>query len=112
LVAVLCCLALALQTVIAHETVPAGNVERNDDPVTDFEVVGLAADLLDHAHRLVAEDVAGCHEGAEHLVQMQVRAADVGACHADDRVGRFLDDRVGHVFDGHLAPGLPRHGSH
>ena len=33
----------------------------------------LRADLLDDAHRLVAEDVALVHKRAEHLVQMQVR---------------------------------------
>ncbi len=45
------------------------------------------------AHRLVAEDVALVEERAEHLVEVQVGAADRGAGDAHDRVGRCLDRR-------------------
>ena len=51
----------------------------------------LGADLLDDAHRLVAEDVALVDERAEHLVEVQVRAAQAGRGDADDRVGGLLD---------------------
>ena len=43
-----------------------------DDAVADGDVRDLRADLLDDAHRLVAEDVALVHVRAEHLVQVQV----------------------------------------
>ena len=46
------------------------------DPVAGLDVGDLGADLLDDAHRLVAEDVALVHERAQHLVEVQVGAAD------------------------------------
>ena len=42
----------------------------------DARSVTVGADLLDDAHRLVAEDVARVDERAEHLVEVQVGAAD------------------------------------
>ena len=44
--------------VVAHEAVPAGDVERDHDAVAGRDVGDLGADRLDDAHRLVAEDVA------------------------------------------------------
>ena len=69
-------LALRLQLVLAHEAVAAGDVERDDDAVARGDVRDLGADLLDDAHRLVAEDVALVDERAEHLVEVKVGAAD------------------------------------
>ena len=43
-----------------------------------FELGDARPDLGDHAHRLVAEDVALAEERPEHLVQVQVGAADPG----------------------------------
>jgi len=63
----------------------------------------LRADLLDDAHRLVAEDVAGVDERPEHLVEVQVRAAETARGHPDDRVRRVLDPRIRHVVDTHVA---------
>ena len=37
--------------------------------------------------------------GAEHLVEVQVRAAEPGRGDADDRVGRLLDPRIGNLLD-------------
>ena len=69
-------LALRLQPVLAHEAVTAGDVERDDDAVAGLRGRrDLRADLLDDAHRLVAEDVALAEERAEDLVEVQVRAA-------------------------------------
>ena len=56
-----------------------------------LDVGDLGADLLDDAHRLVAEDVTGREERAEHLVEVQVGAADRGRGDLDDGVGRLLD---------------------
>ena len=41
--------------------------------------VDLGSDLLDDSHRLVAEDVAGIDEGAEHLVEVKVGSAEAAA---------------------------------
>jgi hypothetical protein len=35
-------------------------------------VLDLCADLLDDAHRLVAENVTGIDEGAQYLVEVQI----------------------------------------
>ena len=84
-------LALRVETAGAHPAVPARDLEREHDAVADLEVADLAADLLDDAHRLVAEDVTAVHERAERLVEVQVRPADVRAGDLDDRVGGLLD---------------------
>ena len=105
-------LALGLQAALAHPAVPARDVERDDDAVADPEVPRLGADLLDHAHRLVTQDVARVEEHPEHAVQVQVGAADRGRRDAHDRVGGLLDPRVGHVLDAHLLASLPGQCSH
>lgn len=71
-------LALGEQTLIAHETVPAGDLEGNDDAVARSDVRHLAADLLDDSHGLVAENVAGLHERPHDLIQVQIGTADAG----------------------------------
>ena len=88
LVAVLGGLALRLEVARAHPAVSAGDVERDDDAVADLEIPCLGPDLLDDAHRLVAEDVALVEERPEDLVEVQVGAADRGARDAHDRVVR------------------------
>jgi hypothetical protein len=105
-------LALGVVPAAAHPAVPATDVERDDDPVTRCDVGDLAADLLDDAHRLVPEDVARVEVHAEHVVQVQVGAADGGRGHAYDRVGRVLDRGVRHGLHGHLRRTLPRQSSH
>ena len=40
----------------------------DDYPVAHLQVVRLAADFLDHTHRLVPEDVARTNERAKHMV--------------------------------------------
>ena len=76
------------------------------------DVRDVGADLLDDPHRLVAEDVALAHERAEHLVQVQVGAADPGRRDPDDRVGRLLDRRVGDRVDPDVALAVPHHCLH
>jgi hypothetical protein len=61
-------LALREQALVTHEAVPAGDVERDHHSVTGLDLLHLGADLLDDAHRLVAEDVAFTDERPEHLV--------------------------------------------
>ena len=71
-------LALRVELLVAHVATAARDLERDDDPVTDRQI-GHARDRpRDDAHRLVAQDVAGFMNGAEHFVEMQVGSADVG----------------------------------
>jgi len=69
-------LALREQASRAHPAVPAGDVERDDHPVPRLDVGDLRADLLHDAHRLVTEDVARLEVHPQHIVKMQIRAAD------------------------------------
>jgi len=107
LVAVLRGLALREQVALAHPAMSTADGERDHHAVADLEVADGRAHLLDDPHRLVPEDVAHAHEGAEHLVEVQVGAADRGARDPDDGVGRGLDPRVRHFPDLHVALPLP-----
>jgi uncharacterized protein (TIGR03086 family) len=100
-------LALAVELAVAHPAGAAGDVERDDDAVTDLQLRDGAADLLDDPHRLVADDVTGLHERRQRLVEMQVRAAQPGRGDLDDRVGRLLDPGVGHLGHLHVVRALP-----
>ena len=112
LVGVLGGLALAVQAAVAHPAPAAADVERDDDPVADLQVEDVGTDLLDDAHRLVTDDVAGVHERRERLVEVQVRAAQPGGGDADDRVGGVDDRGVGDVLDADVARALPGHCLH
>ena len=92
-------LALGVEGLVAHEAVAARDLERHHHPVADRQPRHLGADLLHDSHRLVPENVTGVHEGAEGLVQVQIRSADVGGGDPHDGVARLLDPRVGHVLD-------------
>ena len=72
----------------AHEAVPAGDVERDDNPVPHGDVGDLRTDLLHDAHRLVAQDVAGFHVRAQHLIQVQIGSTDRRRGDLDDGIRR------------------------
>src|SRR3954451_14281739 len=78
------CLALRVQATVTHEAVPADDVERDDDPVSRDDVLYVGTDLLDDAHRLVAEDVSLFHEHPEHRVKVQVGASEPARRDPDD----------------------------
>ena len=61
-------LALREELLLAHVAAPAGDVERDYDPVAGLDVAHLGTDGLDNPHRLVTEDVAFVHEGPHDLV--------------------------------------------
>jgi hypothetical protein len=101
-------LALGVELPLAHPAVPAGDLERDADPVADAQVAAVRPDLLDDPHGLVPEHVAPVHERGERLVQVQVGAADVGRGHLDDGVSRLHDLRVRHLVHRDAALALPR----
>jgi hypothetical protein len=100
-------LALREEALVAHEAVAAGDVEGDDDAVARLDVADARSDRLDDPHRLVSEDVALLEEGAQHLVQVQVGAADAARRDADDRVGVGLDRRVGNGLHPDVPPAVP-----
>ena len=105
-------LALRLEPGVTHEARPASDVERHDDPVASAQVADVRADLLDDAHRLVADDVAGCHERRHHLVEVEVRAAQTGGGDPHDGVAGLADRRVGDGLDPHVMAAMPHHRLH
>ena len=105
-------LALGLKALVAHEAVTARDVERDDDTVTGPERRDLGTHLFHHAHRFVAEDVAGGHERRQHLVQVQVRSTDTGRRDADDGIRRGFDRRVRNCLHPDVTLAVPDHCSH
>jgi hypothetical protein len=89
----------AVELLLAHPAFAAGDVEGDDHAVARLQLLDAGADLLDDPHRLLAEDVALFDEHAQHLVEVEVRAADRGRGDAHDRVGRLLDRRVRDLVD-------------
>lgn len=97
---------------MAHVAVTAGDVERDDDPVARLEGVNLGPHLFDHAHRLVAQDVARIEIGPEQFVEVKVRAADpAGGDPYDDVVG-LLDPRIRHSLHADVPLPLPSQCTH
>ena len=70
-------------------------------------MLDLGAHLLDDAHRLVTEHVAGLEERPEHLVEVQVGAAQPGGGDPNDGVRGLLDARVGDLLDPDVLVALP-----
>jgi hypothetical protein len=65
-------LALGVVLALAHPAGAAGDVEGDHDAVARFDLGDRGPDLLDDAHRLVAEDVALVDEHPQHLVKVEV----------------------------------------
>ena len=112
LIAYLGCLALRLQTLVAHETVAARDVEWHHDPVPDVQVRHAGTNCFHDAHRFMAEYVPGGHERCKHLVEMQVRTAQPAGGDPDDGIGRIDDHRVGDGVDLNISSSMPDSSAH
>src|SRR5687768_8593219 len=99
--------AAAPQLPATEETFTATDREGYHDAVADLQLalVDVRDDLFDDANRLVTENVARLHEGNKAVDEVQIRPADAGRRHADDRVPAVEDLRIGHVFDRNLVRG-------
>ena len=105
-------LALGVEESLAHPAVSAGDLEGHHNSIAGTNLADLATDLEDDPDRLMAEYVPRTHEGAHGLVQVKIGPADIAAGDLDDRVVRFLDDRVGNLFHRDVAEALPGNGLH
>src|SRR6185312_13808084 len=76
--------------------------ERREYQVAALEPSDLGAGVLDDAEELVSH-LPALVSGQHGPVGVQVAAADRGAHHAYDRVGRGVDRRVGYVFGADVA---------
>ena len=81
--------------------------ERDHDPVARGDIGDVGPDLFDDPYGLMAQDVARVEERAEHLVEVEVGAADAARGDLDDGVVGLLDDGVGYLFDPHVSLALP-----
>src|SRR4028118_1035140 len=90
----------------------AAYVERDDHPVAGLDVLDVAADLLDDAHRLVPDDVPLAHKRGELGVEVEVRPTNGARGDAHYGVGGLLDDRVGNVVNPYVFLAVPDYGLH
>ena len=88
-------LTLAEELLVTHEAMATRHLERDDDSVTRLDGGDVLSDFLDEPYLLVAEDVSGFHEGRQGLVEVKIRAANVGARDPHDGVRRFFDGESG-----------------
>jgi hypothetical protein len=65
-----------VQALRAHEARATRDVERDHDAVGALELGHAGAGFLDDAHRLVAQDVTLVEERPQHLVEVEVGAAE------------------------------------
>jgi len=86
--------AVAVQLAVAEEARAAEDVEWHQYTVARLERLDRRADLFDDADEFMAEGVADAGVGHQAVVQVQVRAADAGAYHADDGVARVFDHGI------------------
>src|SRR3712207_2614279 len=103
--------AVVRELALAVLAEPAGDVERQDDPVADADLVDAVADLDHLTQVLVPEPAAGLEIGTA-LVHVQVGAADVRRGDPHQDVGGPLDLRVRYVLDADLPRALVDHCLH
>ena len=92
---------------LAVPALAADDEGRHDDAVALLDLLHLGPDLLDHAHELVADDVAGLHGRDVAVDEVQVRAAGRGHRHAQDGVVRVDDLGVLDRFDAQVVDAVP-----
>jgi hypothetical protein len=56
----------------AKKTFSAADIERDDDPIPDFEILIAPADFNHFPHELVTKNVTFLHAGNVPIVQMQI----------------------------------------
>lgn len=103
--------AFGLQPLVAELAGAVRGRKRHHHQVAPFERAHLRADVLDDADRLVAHRLAGLAR-LHRRVWPQVAAADAGAGHTQDRVGRLDQCGVGNGLGTDVARGVHHGRSH
>ena len=99
--------AQRVELVLAVPALAADDERRHDHPVALLHLLHLGADLLDHAHELVADDVAGLHGRDVAVDEVQVRAAGRRHGHPQDGVVRVDDLGVLDGLDAQVVDAVP-----
>ena len=100
------------ELLLAEVAAAAGNRERHDDAIADFEVAVLATDLDDLAHELVAEDVALLHRRDIAAVDVEIGSTDRGCSDFHDRVARVQQLGIRDVLDADIFFAVVADGFH
>ncbi len=95
-------LARCEQLAIAKKAFAAGNRKRHHHTVAALQLRHADADILDDAHELVPEHVAGLHSRNLAAIDVQVRAADRGGGHAQRDIVGLGQHGVGNRFDANV----------
>jgi len=100
-----------MESLAAELALATGDGEGREHAVSGRDRGDLVADFLDDPHRLVA-DRRALVAVAVAAVEPQVRAADRGVGHADDRVGRGLDLGARTLFDADVSGAVENGSAH
>jgi hypothetical protein len=100
-------LAQREQPLLAIPAAAAGDHRADDHPVADLVAADLGADLDDLAHELMADHVAGAHEGDVAADLVQVGPTDRAEVDLEDRVLVVEQLRVGDLVDRELVHAFP-----
>src|SRR5690606_23478366 len=87
----------------AHRTGSAGHVKRPDDAVPLSKTAHLGARFLHHAHILVPDDRPGKKAGNGPVVEVQIGTANRRRLHANNRIRRLQNLRIGHCLHSYIA---------
>ncbi len=103
--------AFGLQPLAAELAGAVGDRERHHHQIAPLERAHLSTDILGDPDRFVAHRLAGLAR-LHRRVRPQVAAADAGAGHAQDRVGRLHQAGIRDILDPNIACAVHHSCSH
>jgi hypothetical protein len=96
---------------MAVEAETTRDIERQNNPVANFDTLHGVPDLSDDTHNLVTNYCAGI-ERRSPFIHMKIAAADPARGHAQDRVIWSLQLRSRMIRNDHLVLAFVTHGFH
>jgi hypothetical protein len=80
----------------------ASNGERDDNAVSDFEIIDLLAGFNNLPHEFVAKNISGLECRYVSIVEVKIRSADSGECDLHNCIARIEDLRIVNFFDANV----------
>ena len=108
----ICPLTARPLSLFAKEAFATANIERDDNPVSDFQFRILGADLDDLPHKLMPQDVATLHCRDVTVVKMKIRATYSGRSNLHDGIAGLFNNGIGDRIKTHVVPTVPNQSSH